>query len=98
VPSIDLPEEQAILLFQSVRELLMNVVKHAKTTEASLTLDLTDDNWFTVTVADRGEGVPRGRCHWYADHIRSRGDSIIVALAIVAAPYRRILRNRNSAS
>jgi CheY-like chemotaxis protein len=56
VSSIDLPEEQAILIFQSVRELLMNVVKHANTKQSTLAVELTEDNRFIVTVADAGQG------------------------------------------
>ncbi|MER3423238.1 MAG: two-component sensor histidine kinase, partial [Nitrospiraceae bacterium] len=38
---LPLPEEQAVLLFQSVRELLMNVVKHARTSRATISLGTT---------------------------------------------------------
>lgn len=54
-PSVDLSEEHAILLFQSVRELLMNIVKHAGTTDASLTVDLAQQT-LSITVADTGRG------------------------------------------
>jgi PAS domain S-box-containing protein len=55
VPHVDLSEEHAILLFQSVRELLMNIVKHAGTTEAALTVDLAQDT-VVITVKDAGRG------------------------------------------
>ena len=55
VSSVELEEEHAILLFQSVRELLMNIVKHAGTTEATLTVDLTQQT-LVVTVRDTGRG------------------------------------------
>ena len=55
VPSVDLSEEHAILLFQSVRELLMNVVKHAGTTDAALTVDLIQQT-LVITVKDAGRG------------------------------------------
>jgi PAS domain S-box-containing protein len=55
VTSVNLSEEHAILLFQSVRELLMNTVQHADTTEAALTLDLTQQT-LVVTVKDTGRG------------------------------------------
>ena len=55
VTSVELSEEHAILLFQSVREILMNIVKHADTTEAALTVDLTQQT-LVVTVKDTGRG------------------------------------------
>lgn len=55
VTSVELSEEHAILLFQSVRELLMNTVKHADTTQAALTVDLIQQT-LVVTVKDPGRG------------------------------------------
>lgn len=55
VPAVELSEEHAILVFQSVRELLMNIVKHAGTTDATLTVDLAQEA-LVVTVQDRGRG------------------------------------------
>ena len=55
VPAVDLSEEHAILVFQSVRELLMNIVKHAGTTHATLTVDLAQ-GVLVVTIQDRGRG------------------------------------------
>nr|MBA3777138.1 hypothetical protein [Betaproteobacteria bacterium] len=37
--TLSLPEEQAVLLFQSIRELLMNVVKQAGTTQARISVE-----------------------------------------------------------
>jgi CheY-like chemotaxis protein len=45
-----------ILLFQSVRELLLNAVKHAKVKSADLTATFLDGREATITVADRGVG------------------------------------------
>ena len=45
-----------MILYQSVRELLFNVVKHAETAEASITLRPSPGNWTTITVADGGRG------------------------------------------
>lgn len=60
---IALPDDQAILLFQSVRELLFNVAKHAGTDRAWVTLDVTPDRDCRITVRDEGRGfdqaVPR---------------------------------------
>ena len=52
---LPLPEHQAILLFHSVRELLINAAKHAGTTQALLTLDVVDDE-LKIAVKDQGKG------------------------------------------
>ena len=54
--ALSLPEAQAILLFQSVRELLSNVLKHAHTDEATVSLTITPNSELHVTVEDRGNG------------------------------------------
>jgi CheY-like chemotaxis protein len=51
-----LPEDQAVLLFQSVRELLINVRKHAGTHQAILTVELSGGD-LCITVQDEGAGV-----------------------------------------
>lgn len=51
-----LPDDQAILLYQSVRELLMNVVKHAQSEQASITVQVTAENVLRILVADEGRG------------------------------------------
>ncbi|HET6676305.1 MAG TPA: response regulator [Nitrospiraceae bacterium] len=50
-----LPEDQSVLLFQSVRELLMNAWKHAGTTETAVVLEQTDDR-LRIIVSDQGVG------------------------------------------
>ncbi len=50
-----LPEDQAILLFQSARELLMNVAKHAGCSHAVLRLT-RDDRELRLDVIDTGRG------------------------------------------
>jgi len=50
-----LSADQAGLLFQSARELLMNVVKHAKTEAAFVALHC-DDRHLILTVQDKGAG------------------------------------------
>jgi PAS domain S-box-containing protein len=50
-----LPEDQAILLFQSARELLMNIAKHAGCSEAVLRLS-RDDRELRLDVIDAGRG------------------------------------------
>jgi PAS domain S-box-containing protein len=52
---IDLTEDQISLLFQSVRELLMNVVKHAKTDRARISI-LSDGESITIEITDGGQG------------------------------------------
>jgi signal transduction histidine kinase len=50
-----LSENQAILLFHSARELLINAAKHAETNKATLTLDVAD-HLLTIAVQDQGKG------------------------------------------
>jgi PAS domain S-box-containing protein len=50
-----LPSETRYLLFRCVRELLMNVVKHARATEATVTIT-SDGDLLGVSVADNGSG------------------------------------------
>ena len=55
--SFHVEEDQAILLFQSARELLMNVVKHADTKKALLSVATAPaGDVLTITVADTGKG------------------------------------------
>lgn len=49
-------EDHAVLLFQSVRELLFNVVKHAGTSSATVIVSRTPTGELEVTVEDRGCG------------------------------------------
>jgi PAS domain S-box-containing protein len=50
-----LPEDQAVLLFQSVRELLINASKHAQSSEARVVL-ASADHRLTIEVTDNGIG------------------------------------------
>ena len=52
---LQLPEDQALLLFQSVRELLMNAWKHAATGKAEVTMELDGDR-LRIHVHDDGRG------------------------------------------
>lgn len=56
VDQVPLAEETAVILYQSVRELLFNVVKHAGTDEATITLVYEGDEWVKITVTDHGCG------------------------------------------
>ncbi|MFW6364912.1 MAG: PAS domain-containing protein [Spirochaetota bacterium] len=49
-------EDVSILVFESVRELLFNVVKHSGTMEASLSAIQTDKQTITISVEDNGSG------------------------------------------
>ncbi len=54
-----LEQETETILFNSVRELLFNVVKHAGVGEATVSISRTRER-LTVTVEDRGRGFPDG--------------------------------------
>ncbi|ULA58673.1 MAG: conserved membrane protein of unknown function [Nitrospira sp.] len=56
IDQLPLAEERAVILYQSVRELLFNVAKHAGTGEAAITLIQSPANHVVVTVADHGCG------------------------------------------
>ena len=92
VLSVDLREDQAILLFQSVRELLMNVVKHAGVAEVALAIHLTNEQVFTVTVSDKGHGFNLATeqattdKHFGLFSIRERMEAIGGVLQISTAP------------
>ena len=51
-----LSDDQSVLLFQSVRELLFNVVKHAHTDRASVTINFDADRELWICVEDSGAG------------------------------------------
>jgi signal transduction histidine kinase len=44
-----------ILIYRSVRELIINIIKHAKTKHAEITLTIFD-NQLTVSIEDNGVG------------------------------------------
>ena len=61
-------EGVAFLLFSAVRELLLNVAKHAKVDSARIQLDRLDDDMVRIIVSDEGKGFdPAG--------IRAREDA-----------------------
>ncbi|WNM60192.1 PAS domain S-box protein [Candidatus Nitrospira neomarina] len=61
VEELKLPEEHAILLYQSTRELFLNVIKHADTGRATLTLG-KEEGMLRISVRDEGKGFhpPKG--------------------------------------
>ena len=56
---LQLPEDRALLLFQSVRELLMNVVKHARSDTATVRVE-QDSSALRIEVQDQGVGFTPG--------------------------------------
>lgn len=54
--SLDIPESLSILLFRAARELLLNVVKHAKTSSALVNMEQTDTGSLRLTIRDKGCG------------------------------------------
>ncbi|GJL67447.1 MAG: hypothetical protein NPIRA06_00820 [Nitrospirales bacterium] len=54
--SVRLPEDHAIFVFQAVRELLFNVIKHAGVTNATVSLDGHSEQDLEVLVQDGGHG------------------------------------------
>ena len=91
VPVVELSEEHAILVFQSVRELLLNTVKHAGTTDAALTVDLVQDT-LVVIVQDRGRGFdPSAELsitdpHFGLFSIRERMEAVGGKFTLTSAP------------
>ena len=57
IPSV--PEDQSLLLFQSVRELLLNCVKYAEVRQATLVLAQVNGS-LHITVSDQGVGFDPG--------------------------------------
>ncbi len=53
---VNLAEERAVILYQSVRELLFNVIKHSGTDEATIHLLCQSDRTLQVAVSDQGNG------------------------------------------
>lgn len=49
-------EETRVFLFQAVRELLFNTVKHAQAAEARVTMSVADGQQIRIEVADSGQG------------------------------------------
>jgi two-component system CheB/CheR fusion protein len=60
-PLPSLPEHLTVILFQSVRELLFNVVKHARVNAARIVMYKNDDRYLRIAVVDQGVGFdPEG--------------------------------------
>lgn len=55
-PSVRLPEDHAIFVFQAVRELLFNIIKHSGVSDATVSLDGHAEQHLEVLVQDGGHG------------------------------------------
>lgn len=92
--TLDEPNQKShrALVFDSVRELLFNVVKHAKVTQATVDLSIVDSNHLRVTVADEGAGFDTaalGRpaaMGWGLFRIRERAEILGGSLQVESAP------------
>jgi PAS domain S-box-containing protein len=58
--SPDIPEPLTILVFRAVRELLLNVVKHAEVPAASVSMEWPTPGALRVVVSDQGRGFNPG--------------------------------------
>nr|MBA2486623.1 response regulator [Nitrospira sp.] len=67
IQHIVLEDDHAVLVFQSTRELLFNVLKHAGTNHAEVTIDTNAEGHLVVTVQDHG-------CGFNPDQVTSRSD------------------------
>lgn len=58
--NLNIPDHQMrLLLFQTVRELLFNIVKHADTLQATVSLEQTNEKAY-ITISDAGKGFDVG--------------------------------------
>jgi PAS domain S-box-containing protein len=91
--SLNLTENQAVLLFQSARELLLNVVKHARTDRACLQLESRHGE-LRVAIMDQGcgfdpsslKGTAASQDAFGLFSIRERMESLGGRLEIAARP------------
>ena len=60
---LPLPDDHVMLLYQSVRELLINVIKHAKTSRAVLSVALENTDLLKIVVQDEGKGFDPSSLH-----------------------------------
>jgi signal transduction histidine kinase len=78
-PGVKLAHEHALLLFEIARELLFNIVKHAGTSSAQVSVCHRNDGWVQIAVEDQGVGFDpeelkggRGAAGLGLVHIRER--------------------------
>lgn len=53
--ALRLPQDKAIVLYTSMRELMMNVIKHSGSKEAKISLNIAKENLY-IEIADNGKG------------------------------------------
>lgn len=90
------PEDVRVTLFQAVRELLFNIVKHAQVKQAEVSLALTQDRRVRITVSDQGAGFDPARLRARPAKtgglglfsLRERFESLGGELAVESAPGR----------
>jgi CheY-like chemotaxis protein/two-component sensor histidine kinase len=96
IPALALSEDHAVLLFQSVRELLINIAKHADTGHATVGLH-GEQGRIRVVVRDEGRGFdlsstsetsPTALARFGLFSIRERMKALGGSYDIVAAPGR----------
>lgn len=56
VEALPLADDVAMAMYQSVRELLLNIVKHAQTERAKLSMAIDEATHLRITVSDEGRG------------------------------------------
>ena len=67
--SVVLPRHHVVLLYKCIRELLMNVVKHAKVSTATITMRMNARHMLEIIVQDQGAGFqPRTETPPVASH------------------------------
>jgi PAS domain S-box-containing protein len=66
-------EDIKVLLFQSVRELLFNVVKHAGASDARVRINLTPGGQVCIDVIDKGEGFDANCARTDGEHAAGFG-------------------------
>jgi PAS domain S-box-containing protein len=85
-----LAEDRVIFSFQCVRELLLNVVKHAGTDAATVTFSATPEEELRITVLDHGQGFDPatiiGSDHFGLYSIRERMEAMGGRLDIMSVP------------
>jgi PAS domain S-box-containing protein len=81
-------KELRVFIFEAIRELLLNVVKHAGVKTAQVTLSLVDRKDLQVVVEDRGKGfsaVPRRSTGFGLFSLRERTESLGGELTVTSA-------------
>ena len=86
--AVNVPEHISIMVFQAVRELLLNVVKHAGVDQASVDMDQPDLESLRVVVKDLGSGFVQNSQNegFGLFHLRERLTFIGGALDVASSP------------